>query len=128
MKVRMMMKRDLDANVYVATVDHRLQHLQKYLGDFRQGKFSSVVLPLWNLRALQDEMRLAGHRDLAELCRWMERGIMRLQMGKDEDPERLAAEIATVSEHIKRGVREAYSGPDMPAAKHPERLSEVSIA
>ena len=57
-----MKQRDLNASVYEAEVDHRLEHVQRYLWDVRRGQDASVVVPLWNLRALQDESRQWGKR------------------------------------------------------------------
>lgn len=84
-----------------AWLDHRLQYVRKYLRDLRHGLPSSSIVTLWNLRALQDESRRAGHRDFAELCQLMESRIIALQAGRYEDPEQLVAEIGGMCEHLR---------------------------
>ena len=107
-----MKQRDLNASVYEAEVNHRLEHVQRYLWDVRRGQGASVMVPLWNLRALQDESRQAGHKDISELCDWMERSIMSLETlrggsdrnapARDRNPDKLASEIARVGDYIKQ--------------------------
>ena len=107
-----MKQRDLNASVYEAEVDHRLEHVQRYLWDVRRGQDASVMVPLWNLRALQDESRQAGYKDISELCGWMERSIMSLDAlgggsprnlsAQDNGQDKLLSEIARVGDYIKQ--------------------------
>jgi phosphoenolpyruvate synthase/pyruvate phosphate dikinase len=123
-----MSMRDLNACVYEAEVDHRLEHVRRYLRDFLQGQPSSVMVPLWNLRALQDESRQAGHKDLSELCVWMERRIMALQTRRDENAGRLVAEIARVGEYVKQRAHTAAHGCGTSRPENVEPLMEANIA
>jgi len=115
---------DLNAIVYQAEVNHRLEHVEVYLGNFRMGGHSSVMAALWSLRALHDESRQVGREDLSEVCRRMERGILKLQKTPHEDSEDLVAEISGAVEHIRREARKACYGAD--EACCPEWADEVS--
>jgi len=123
-----MSTRDLNACVYEAEVEHRLEHVRKYLRDCQQGEPSSVMVPLWNLRALQDESRQAGHKDLSELCVWMERTIIALQTRQNGNAERLVAEMGRVAEYIKQRANTAARGREMPPVEELGTLMEANIA
>jgi hypothetical protein len=111
---------DLNARVYEAEVDHRIEHVRAYLQDFRLGKPSPVMIPLWNLRALQDESRQAGHMDVCELCRRMETEIIALQMHQGHDVDALIAEVSKTAALIKRCAHRA--SPDSSAAVSDQAL------
>jgi hypothetical protein len=118
-------------------VNHRLEHVDAYLDDFCLGDPTAMMVALWSVRALQDESRQAGHRDLSELCRRMERGILKRQMARREDSEDLAAEIAGIVEYIRQEARKAcYStetacGPEWTAeadtGKEESRLVPAAV-
>jgi len=115
-----MKHQDLNASVYEAEVDHRLEHVQRYLWDVRRGQDASVMVPLWNLRALQDESRQAGYKDISELCGWMERSIISLDMlggrsprnasARDNGQDKLLSEIARVGDYIRQRAHSLTAG------------------
>lgn len=119
---------DLNASVYEAEVNHRMEHVWKYLQSFRKRQQSSVVVPLWNLRALQDESRQVGHKDLAELCAWMEQSVMTLATTRDDETQQLIAEIARVGEHIRQRAHADTHCREMSATKPIGLLMEANIA
>jgi len=128
---------DLNASVYEAEVNHRMEHVWKYLQSFRKRQQSragrtieqsSVVVPLWNLRALQDESRQVGHKDLAELCAWMEQGIMALATTRDDESQQLIAEIDRVGEYVRQRAHADTHGEEMSATKRVGLPMEANIA
>jgi len=122
-----MREQDLNASVYEAEVVHRLEHIRRYLRDFQRGRTPSLMVPLWNLRALQDESRQVGHRDISELCISMERSIMALEMRQDEEPDKLVAEIVRVGEYIRQRVHTlACGGEELATERSEGRLMEAS--
>ena len=105
---------DQKASAYEATVELRLEQVKNYLRDSRAGKPSSVVLPLWNLRALQDEGKQAGYVDLADLCRKIENDIMALETCHGTDLDVMTARILATVALVKDAVRRATGTGNAP--------------
>lgn len=121
-----MFQENLNASIFEAQVACRLDYVERYVRDFLRGKPSSSLLPLWNLRTLQDECRQAGRQDLSTLCQRLEHGIMALQAGQWEDRDRLGAEIAAVREDIQR--RAGAVGAVAAVSESVAGMMEVSLA
>ena len=123
----MMSEPDLNARVFLAEVAHRLHHVWVYLRDFRVGQRSSVMIPFWNVHALQDECRQLGHTDLADRCVWMERALMELDFHNGSDNGERMAEIATACARIAERARLNAHGANLSSAK-PGKLIETDAA
>jgi hypothetical protein len=120
-----MMDQDVVVGSYETEVEHRLEPIGVFLHDFRGGRPSSVVVPLWNLRALHDESRLAGHKELAALCEWMEGKIVALQTGSLDDKESIVEEIERAGEHIRERAHCLVSGSEMNGAGCVKKTAEA---
>ena len=123
-----MLAPDLNACVYEAEVSHRLDHVRNYLQDFRRDRSSSVMVPLWNVRALDDECIQVGHKDLSELCSWMERGLLELQLRHGKRADELLAELADACNRIEQRAHADAHGLEISPAMHIESLMDSNAA
>ena len=123
-----MARENRDAGLFAVQVARRLEHVETYVQDFVRGKPSSSLLPLWNLRALQDECRQAGRQDISALCQQLEHRIMALQTGCWENRDRLAAEIVAAGDDIQHRAHDRDAIPAALAAEAAAGMMEVSLA
>ncbi len=99
-----MLPLDINTRVYEAVVDNRLEHVQRYLWNVRHGAAPSPMIPLWNVRALQDESRQAGFKDFAEICKWLEQAIVALDTQQEGNTDKLVTQIVRLSGLLKQRV------------------------
>lgn len=80
----------------------RIGYVEAYLESCRAGSPSSPILPLWSLRALNNEYRHAGKTRMSELCTQLEAELIGLQSGTNADG--LLNELS----QIARSLRDAH--------------------
>jgi len=118
-------------------VAQRLEGITAYLRCIGRGLRCSVTIPLWNIRALQDEFRRTGHADLSGACSRMEYAVMALQLRPRVQPEELLVQVRSDLDLIRRRMDVSFTATpvSLPECSHcravsdsvyAERLPEIS--
>lgn len=119
---------DLNACVFEAEVHHRLDHVREYIEQFRLSPSASAMVPLLSLRALHEECAQVGHRDLSELCTWMERGVLALRLGNGKGADRLLAILSNACDRIEERAHAEAHGIQLPDAADLDSLADADAA
>jgi hypothetical protein len=91
--------RDLNACIFEIEALHRLEHVREFLRD--AGKGVSSAMALLSIRALVEESVQFCRKDIAEICSWIERNLILLQMGDCKNPSGVIAGISSACDRIE---------------------------
>jgi len=119
---------DLNACIYEAEVHHRLEHVREYLQQFTRCPSTSAMVALLSLRALHEECLQMGHRDLSELCAWMERGVLALRLGNGRGAEKLLSILPNACDRIEERAHAEVYGIELPIETELESLLDADAA
>ena len=77
-----------------------LNCVKGYVSEMREGKASSPVIPLWQLRTLGDKCLHAGFPEASELCFKIESRILGLYVSREGAREDIATELSHVADSL----------------------------
>ena len=113
----------------LSSAQERIQRVEEYLKTIHSGRPLSAVPPLWNLRALHDECKHAGHDDLSELCAELESRVIQLQMNRSMQ-DSVMTELLGMTKNISQRVTLGFDNSmrdaaGMESSQDPKLLAET---